>query len=369
MLNMTLPDDFTLVDGGFDPIHAGHIEYFREAKALGLPVVCLVAPDSYIEKKHPIFLDQLSRVKILQSISYIDFVVSSESTTSYYLEHLKPSIYFKGSDWRGKLPEDEVRLCNSLQILIRYATGPTESSSALLEKYVSKKKWSTELQAFEKAVLSQVVPNVNEAFDDSYFTDSWREHGQNYSIDSRREIEARNPSLIKEHFKPNKVLDAGCGPGALMTFLDELGVSVFGVDASEAVLKSASSAVRSRISIASLTAIPAEDQSFDLVICREVFEHLPALEILRAVTELCRVSSKHVYLTTRFAKAEANLLALETEFDADPTHITCLNQDFLRSLFVLNGFQRRRDLELKLDWLKKGRVLVYERTSKHNHSA
>ncbi|NDI10852.1 MAG: hypothetical protein EBY74_07690, partial [Actinobacteria bacterium] len=31
-----------MVDGSFDPLHDGHIEYFRQAAGLGLPVLCNV---------------------------------------------------------------------------------------------------------------------------------------------------------------------------------------------------------------------------------------------------------------------------------------------------------------------------------------
>jgi hypothetical protein len=39
-----------------------------------------------------------------------------------------------------------------------------------------------------------------------------------------------------------------------------------------------------------------------------------------------------------------------------------MTKDLLRTLFVLEGFQRRSDLEEQLDWGGKGRVLVYERS-------
>jgi len=35
-----------MVDGSFDPLHDGHIAYFAEAAALGMPVLCNIAPDS-----------------------------------------------------------------------------------------------------------------------------------------------------------------------------------------------------------------------------------------------------------------------------------------------------------------------------------
>jgi hypothetical protein len=37
------------------------------------------------------------------------------------------------------------------------------------------------------------------------------------------------------------------------------------------------------------------------------------------------------------------------------------NKDFVRLLIALEGFKRRADLEARMDWMQKGRVLVYER--------
>ena len=41
-----------MVDGAFDPLHAGHVEYFEEAAVLGLPLLCNLASDRYLEGKH-----------------------------------------------------------------------------------------------------------------------------------------------------------------------------------------------------------------------------------------------------------------------------------------------------------------------------
>jgi hypothetical protein len=38
-----------------------------------------------------------------------------------------------------------------------------------------------------------------------------------------------------------------------------------------------------------------------------------------------------------------------------------MSKDFLRVLLVLEGFRRRADLEQRMDWGGKNRVLVYER--------
>jgi hypothetical protein len=70
------------------------------------------------------------------------------------------------------------------------------------------------------------------------------------------------------------------------------------------------------------------------------------------------VARKFIYVTTRFH--DGAVFDAVTDFETDPTHVSVLTQAFLRSLCVLNGGKRRRDLEIKLDHQNKGRCLVYE---------
>jgi len=86
------------------------------------------------------------------------------------------------------------------------------------------------VRRFEDAVLAQ-QPVSAEHYDDAYFADDWREGGNRYDLDTRREIEGRNPALIEEVFAPDRVLDLGCGPGFLMALLLERGVEAEGVSA------------------------------------------------------------------------------------------------------------------------------------------
>ena len=74
---------------------------------------------------------------------------------------------------------------------------------------------------FEQRVLQQ-KPTSAGHYDAEYFTGDWRDEGNNYNLETRRQIEAKNPALINEVFQPKKALDLGCGPGALMHLLWEL---------------------------------------------------------------------------------------------------------------------------------------------------
>jgi len=173
-----------------------------------------------------------------------------------------------------------------------------------------------------------------------------------YGLEARRVIEGRHPQLIKDVFQPSHVIDVGCGPERVLSrLLRECGIQTTAVDRCDAYGDSTLDITRPLKS----------DLVGDVVICREVLEHLTVRQIRQAVTNLCALSSRYVYVTTRFHPHPNNLLAVATSDDLDPTHISMLNQDFLRVLFVLEGFRRRADLEQQLDWQHKGRCLVYER--------
>src|SRR5687768_18457901 len=214
---------------------------------------------------------------------------------------------------------------------------------------------------FESRVLAQ-KPVESGHYDAEYFTGEWRDAGNNYSLEARRQIEARNPALIKDVFQPARVLDLGCGPGALMHLLWELGVDVEGIDFAESSRMLATPEMRDRITVGDVgdsTLKPAG--TYDLVISREVLEHLTVLEVKRAVANMARMSSRFIYVTTRFHPNPATLLDFNTSDDLDPTHITLLNKDMLRLMFVLEGCRSRPDLEARMDWGNKGRVLVLEK--------
>lgn len=217
------------------------------------------------------------------------------------------------------------------------------------------------INEFEQAIYDQ-NPVGSTHYDAEYFTGEWRADGNSYNLETRRQIEARNPLLIKEVFQPTKVLDLGCGPGALMHFMYEMGLDVDGIDFAESSRQLATPEVRDRIAIGQIWEPLKPAGSYDLVICREVIEHLTVFQIKAAVANMVRMTSKFIYVTTRFHPTPASLVDFTTQFDVDPSHITLLNKDFLRLLFVLEGCRSRPDLEAKMDWGQKGRVLVLEKT-------
>jgi cytidyltransferase-like protein len=349
-----------MVDGAFDPLHHGHVEYFRQAREVGKALLCNIAPDSYTAAKHPPLLPAARRAEVIDALKPIDYTHVSPVDTETVLRELQPTHYIKGKDWEGKLPPEQVRICGELGIEIVFLDTVRDSSTQLLKTFQSGRNGHVDLPAFEQLVFSQHVIEP-EHYDSDYFVSEWRQAGNDYTIETRRKIEGRHPQVIKDVFAPKKVLDLGCGPGALLYLLQEVGIVADGIDFAPSTRELAPPDVRDRIMVGPVTEPSLPTAGYDLVICREVFEHLTVLQVREAVRNICRVSSRFAYVTTRFHPDPHTLLDVTTQFDVDPSHITLLNKDLLRLFFVLEGFRQRKDLEDRIDWMGKGRVLVYEK--------
>jgi cytidyltransferase-like protein len=130
-----------MVDGAFDPLHRGHIEYFRAATALGAPVLCNVASDRYVRTKHRPLLPEDQRAAIVDAIRYIDYVHIYQIDTETVLRQLRPRYYVKGSDWRERgLPAEQIAICREHGIEVVYLETMLDSSSRLLRDYCAQQE-------------------------------------------------------------------------------------------------------------------------------------------------------------------------------------------------------------------------------------
>jgi bifunctional ADP-heptose synthase (sugar kinase/adenylyltransferase) len=126
-----------MVDGGFDPLHDGHVAYFAAAAELGVPVLCNLASDAYVAEKHPVLLAQPQRAAVIGALRAIDLVHCSQTTTLAVLLQLRPRYYVKGADWRDRLPPEQVAACAEHAISIVYVETVLNSSTALLRRQAS----------------------------------------------------------------------------------------------------------------------------------------------------------------------------------------------------------------------------------------
>lgn len=344
-----------LLDGAFDPLHAGHVKYLTEAvKAFPDRLfICAVASDDDIRAKgrEPL-LDQQTRAQIVASLKPIDLVLLKREPVEYIIHELKPAAYVKGKDWEGKLPAEQLTACALHDVQIVYLDTVVDSSSDRLRQWALKEA-DASLDRLETFMAAQSAPLV-ETFNRQYFEGPWRGDAP-FTYEARKKIEGRHPKIVRECFDGLTVLDVGCGPGYFVRMLRETGVDAGGIDPSPDAV-ALSNGIADRVACADVSMMPPKIAH--VTICREVLEHVPVRDIAPMVAELFRVARKFVYITTRFSQGA--VFDAATDFETDYTHITCLTQPFLRSLCVMNGGVRRRDLETKLDHQQKGRVLCYE---------
>jgi cytidyltransferase-like protein len=151
-----------VVSGGFDPLHSGHIAYFKSAKIYGDKLIVALNSDAWLEKKKGKFFMPLhERKSIIEAIKYVDEVISFEDDEKgsciNALEAIKktyPSeeIYFANGGDRDKknIPEMSVLGINFL-----FGVGGNDkknSSSWILNKwqyYFEERQWGSFFNLFE----------------------------------------------------------------------------------------------------------------------------------------------------------------------------------------------------------------------------
>ena len=129
-----------LVTGGFDPLHSGHIEYFKEARELGDELHVGLNSDEWLtRKKGRPFMPFKERLAIIQQLSMVDNILSfddSDDTVCEAIKRLKPTYFANGGD-RGRSNTPEQSVCEELGIKLLWGIGGEEkldSSSELAKK-------------------------------------------------------------------------------------------------------------------------------------------------------------------------------------------------------------------------------------------
>lgn len=73
--------DVVLVTGGFDPLHKGHIEYFKAAKRLGSKLIVGVNSDDWLtRKKGRPFMSFDDRIAIIKQLKIVDRVIGFDDS-------------------------------------------------------------------------------------------------------------------------------------------------------------------------------------------------------------------------------------------------------------------------------------------------
>ena len=152
-----------IVSGGFDPIHSGHIAYFKSAKDLGDKLIVALNSDAWlVNKKGKFFMPFLERKAIVENLACVDLVVDFEddelgSATNALIKvkEMYPDdqiIFANGGD-RNKENIPEMSVDN---ISFQFSVGGDDkknSSSWILKNwqyYYEKRLWGSFYNLFEE---------------------------------------------------------------------------------------------------------------------------------------------------------------------------------------------------------------------------
>ena len=90
-----------LVTGGFDPLHSGHIAYFKAARKLGDHLVVGVNSDEWLtRKKGRPFMPFEERCAIIKELACVDEVIGFNDSDDTAINAIGQVLATKGSSWR-----------------------------------------------------------------------------------------------------------------------------------------------------------------------------------------------------------------------------------------------------------------------------
>jgi SAM-dependent methyltransferase len=103
----------------------------------------------------------------------------------------------------------------------------------------------------------------------------------------------------------NTILDVGCGTGAAVRYHREIGEKeAYGIDFAEPATKFWDKLqVKDWCTVASAEDIPYKDNTFDMVTCTDVLEHIPESSVVKVLQEMLRVG-KNFFFTVALVPAK-----------------------------------------------------------------
>lgn len=133
------------VSGGFDPMHLGHLEMFRDAARHGDLTVIINSDAWLLRKKGFVFLPWEQRAAIigdLRMVAAVATVDDADNTVCEALRRIRPRYFANGGD-RKNDNTPEVKLCQELGIEMVWdiGGGKVNSSSDIARRAWVERPW------------------------------------------------------------------------------------------------------------------------------------------------------------------------------------------------------------------------------------
>jgi len=163
--------------------------------------------------------------------------------------------------------------------------------------------------------------------------------------------------LLRNAWDPT-VLDVGCAHGFLLAVLqNQYGIRVRGLEYSDYARRTAEPSVKRRIkrgNVLSHGSFPRN--SFDVVVCLDVFGHLRIEETQQAADNLVHWTRRFILFSTLYRHSPQ----ASQEVNPDPFRITTLSQKEYKTIFRKAGARFVK----KINFGNGGEVLVFKKRKK-----
>ena len=139
----------SIVSGGFDPVHSGHINLMLAARELGDQLIVLLNSDEWLSrKKGRPFMNFFERKMVLENLWFVDYVLDFDDSDNSAVDGLekvvsmykqKDDLYFCNGGDRNSL--DDIPEKGVPGIQLKFGVGgdtKINSSSKLVNEYFSR---------------------------------------------------------------------------------------------------------------------------------------------------------------------------------------------------------------------------------------
>ncbi len=142
----------SLVTGGFDPIHSGHISYFARAKDFSDFLVVGINTEEWLtNKKGQYFQSWVERAEIIRHLRMVDAVItvpdddqgSACGAIAKCLEIADTVVFCNGGDRGHSNTPETMGFANNENVIFEYGVGGTDklnSSSWILHNYFNRQR-------------------------------------------------------------------------------------------------------------------------------------------------------------------------------------------------------------------------------------
>ncbi len=182
-------------------------------------------------------------------------------------------------------------------------------------------------QSMEVVLTLDVLESNMNKFTKDYYEDGVRKHISGYENFRWQPTRSIPEALdIKNNFEFDTCVDYGCAKGFLVHALRIIGCKSFGEDISEYAINNCYSDVKDYLSL-------PNDNVYDLLICKDMLEHVEVMDIPGVLQDFKR-KSKQLFFVIPLGDNDRFRIR---EYEVDITHVTKKDEEWWINMFKSQG--------------------------------